>query len=181
MRSAMRTLEKRCEISTAVLPALSSLKRWNTSNSERASSAAVGSSRMRSCAPRIDAPHGDVLRGREVVAHEVLEDDADVLAQLREVVVAQVVAVEEDPPLVRVVEPREELDERRLPRPVLADEREDLARAQREAQVPHRPPLGPRVHEAHVFEREALAHGPREGTRALGRADLRLDLEEREE
>ena len=34
MRSAMRTLEKRCEISTAVLPSLSSLKRWNTSNSD---------------------------------------------------------------------------------------------------------------------------------------------------
>ena len=53
MRSAMRTLEKRCEISTAVLPALSSLKRWNTSNSARASSAAVGSSRISTCASRM--------------------------------------------------------------------------------------------------------------------------------
>ena len=53
MRSAMRTLEKRCEMSTAVLPSLSSLKRWNTSNSERASRAAVGSSRIRSCASRM--------------------------------------------------------------------------------------------------------------------------------
>jgi hypothetical protein len=46
MRSAMRTLEKRCEISTAERPALSSRKRWNTSYSARASSAAVGSSRI---------------------------------------------------------------------------------------------------------------------------------------
>ena len=53
MRSAMRTLEKRCEISTAVLPSLSSLKRWKTSNSERASSAAVGSSRISTWASRM--------------------------------------------------------------------------------------------------------------------------------
>src|SRR5690554_1698863 len=42
MRSAMRTLEKRWEMSTTVRPWPSSRKRWNTSNSERASSAAVG-------------------------------------------------------------------------------------------------------------------------------------------
>ena len=53
MRSAMRTLEKRCEISTAVLPRDSSLNRWNTSNSARASSAAVGSSRISTCASRM--------------------------------------------------------------------------------------------------------------------------------
>ncbi len=40
----MRTVAKRCEISTPVLPALGSLKRWNTSNSAR-----------------IDLPDGDVL------------------------------------------------------------------------------------------------------------------------
>ena len=49
----MRTVEKRCEISTAVLPWLSSLKRWNTSNSARASSAAVGSSRISTWASRM--------------------------------------------------------------------------------------------------------------------------------
>ena len=31
MRSAIRTVEKRCEISSAILPAVSSAKRWNTS------------------------------------------------------------------------------------------------------------------------------------------------------
>ena len=35
-------------------------------------------------------------RGGEMVAHEVLEDHADVRAQVVEVVVAQVVAVEQD-------------------------------------------------------------------------------------
>ena len=46
MRSAMRTVEKRCEIKSAIFPAVSSAKRWKTSNSLRASSAAVGSSRI---------------------------------------------------------------------------------------------------------------------------------------
>ena len=55
MRSAMRTVEKRCEISRAILPAVRSEKRWKTSYSAMASSAAVGSSRMMICAPRMNA------------------------------------------------------------------------------------------------------------------------------
>ena len=46
IRSAMRTVEKRCEMRTAILPATSSENRRNTSYSARASSAAVGSSRI---------------------------------------------------------------------------------------------------------------------------------------
>jgi hypothetical protein len=46
MRSAMRTVEKRCEISSAILPSVSSAKRSKTSSSLRASRAAVGSSRI---------------------------------------------------------------------------------------------------------------------------------------
>ena len=42
--SAIRTVEKRWEISNAILPSVSSAKRSNTSCSERASSDAVGSS-----------------------------------------------------------------------------------------------------------------------------------------
>ena len=44
-----------------------------------------------------------------------------------EVVVAQVVAVEQDAPLGRVVEPRQELHDRGLAGAVLADQRHDLA------------------------------------------------------
>ena len=61
-----------------------------------------------------------------------------------EVVLAQVVAVEQDPPLVGVVEPRQELHERRLAGAVLAHEGQHLARVQGEAQVAHRPALGAR-------------------------------------
>ena len=49
----MRTVENRCEMSTAIRPFVSSAKRRNTSYSARASSAAVGSSRISSCASRM--------------------------------------------------------------------------------------------------------------------------------
>ena len=61
---------------------------------------------------------------REVVAHEILEDDADVAAQLGEVVLAQVEAVEQDAPFGRVVEPRQQLDDGGLAGAVLADQRQ---------------------------------------------------------
>src|SRR5690349_6467126 len=108
IRSAMRTLEKRCETSTAVLPWESSLKRWNTSNSARASSAAVlrGERDALAVVARLDPPDRDVLSRRQMEALEVLEDHADVGAQLEQVVLAQVVAVERDAALVGVIEAR---------------------------------------------------------------------------
>src|SRR5260370_1453910 len=55
MRSAMRTVEKRCEISTDIFPSVNSAKRSKTSCSDRASSASVGSSRISNCASRKEA------------------------------------------------------------------------------------------------------------------------------
>ncbi len=101
---------------------------------------AAATMRARSLA-RLDAADRDVVGGGEVVAHEILEDDADVRAEREEVVLAQVVAVEQDAALVGVVEAREQLHERRLAGAVLADQRERLARAQLERQPAHRPAL----------------------------------------
>ena len=110
----------------------------------------------------LDASDGDVVAGRQVVADEVLEDHADVAAKAVEVVVAQVVAIEQNPAFVRVVQPRQQLDQRRLAGAILADERDDFAAAKGEGQMPHRPALRARVNEANVFEHEPLAHRPLE-------------------
>ena len=67
--------------------------------------------------PRFDTANGDVVCGRQVITHEVLEDHADVRPQPLEVVLTQVVTIEQDASLVRVVEPGEQLHERRLPAP----------------------------------------------------------------
>ena len=130
---------------------------------------------------RIDAADGDVLARGQVVAHEILEDDADVPAQRLEVVVAQIVAVQHHVALVGIVEAREQLDQRGLAGAVLAHQRQHFAGAQREVEVAHRPALGARVAEADVVEGEALADRLRERQRTGARAYLRLDLEEREE
>src|SRR2546430_1459011 len=53
IRSALRTVEKRCEMSTAIRPFVSSANRRNTSYSARASSDAVGSSRISTWASRM--------------------------------------------------------------------------------------------------------------------------------
>ena len=54
-----------------------------------------------------DAAHGQVLAGRQLEAHEILEDDPNFLAQLGGVVLAQVVAIEQDAALAGVVQPRQ--------------------------------------------------------------------------
>ena len=92
----------------------------------------------------------DVLGRGQVVAHVVLEDDADLVAQASSVVFAQVGAIEQDPALGRVVEPRQELDERRLAGAVLADQRDLLAGRERKAQIAHCPALGAGIAKADV-------------------------------
>ena len=103
-------------------------------------------------------------------------------AQLLEVVVAQVVAVEQDAAFVRVVQAREQLHQRGLAGAVLADQRQHLAGMQREA-TGGAPPSARRPDSG---SRRPRTRNPRGSARGNGtgiarRADLRLDLEEREQ
>ena len=69
-----------------------------------------------------DLPGGDVFAGRQIVAHEILKDDADLLVQVFEAVFAQIHAVEQDAAASRLVKARQQLDECRLALPVFADQ-----------------------------------------------------------
>src|SRR5690606_7888326 len=89
--------------------------------------------------------------------------------------------VQQDAPLSRVVEPGEQLHERRLPRPVLADQRDPLARLHRERDVPHGPALRVRVAEPDVLEYEAFTNRPGHRPRIGWTADARPHVEKVEE
>jgi hypothetical protein len=120
------------------------------------------------------AAEAHVLACRERVLLEVLEDHGDrpAHALLREV--AEVAPVPAHAALDRTVEAREELRERRLPRAVLADERDDLARADLEADGVERGAA-----RAGVAERDALDREPLEARRRLGaRVGRRLEGDE---
>src|SRR2546425_7274340 len=58
-------------------------------------------------------PYTTLFRSDEVVAYEVLEDHADAAAQAVQIVLAQVHAIEQDAPFVGVVQPRQQLHQRR--------------------------------------------------------------------
>ena len=99
-----------------------------------------------------DQPDLDVLRRREGVAHEILQDQGDAAAQIVEREGAQVDAVDRDAPLGRIVEPRQELDDRGLAGAVLADERHHLPGPDREVEAADRPALGLGIAEADALE-----------------------------
>ena len=88
---------------------------------------------------RLDAADGDVVAGGEIVAHEILEDDTHVGAQLFDVVFAKIAAVEQDAAFVGVVQPGQQLHQGGLAGAVLADQRHHLAGLEREAEMAHRP------------------------------------------
>src|SRR5207302_8858575 len=71
---------------------------------------------------------GDVVAERAGKQERLLWHNAELTSERLEGDVVEVVAVDEDAALRRVVEPRHQLRDRRLARPGLADQREGLAR-----------------------------------------------------
>ena len=130
---------------------------------------------------RLDLAHPDVLVEAHVVPNEILEDHADLATQRCQIVVAKIDPIEQDPAFGGVVEPGEQLRQRRLAGAILADERDALARTEREAHVPHGPSLAPRVAKADVLEHEAVPNRRRHRRRARLRCDRRLHLEEQKQ
>ena len=126
----------------------------------------------------LDASDGDVLSGGHLVAHEVLEDDADLAIQVLQVVLAKVHAVEQDLSLGRVIEPRNQLHNRGLALPVFADHGHAFAGMQAEVQPLENHAAGTRITKRHVAELEPLLDGPRRGQRVGLGSDRRLHLEE---
>ena len=122
-----------------------------------------------------DIAHRDVLLEHEVVAHEVLEDDPDVPPEAVDVVLPEIHAVEQDPPLVRVVEPSQQLDQRGLAGAVLAHQRDPLARRQREVRDSAPPSSPPGILESHPLEHEALPDRHRHLLRPRIAPDAGLD------
>ena len=73
------------------------------------------------------ATERDVRAYRIVEQHHFLTDERDLLAQAPQLVLAHIVTIDEHAPVVRVVEPRQQIDQRRLAAAGLADDRQHLA------------------------------------------------------
>src|SRR5690606_26151097 len=99
-----------------------------------------------------EAAERHVVTQLELILVEVLKHDAEPLAQLEERPCTEVFAVEENASFGRFVESGEQLDERRLPGPVVSDERHALTLRDEEAQVSQRPLLLSGIAEADVIE-----------------------------
>ena len=104
----------------------------------------------------LDATCSDVLAGREVKPYEVLKDHANVASQIRQIIFTQIIAIEKDPSLCRIVEPGKELHDRGFAGSVLPNQSYDLTGCQRQAQVMDSPVIGIGIPEAYV-----LKHVPR--------------------
>jgi hypothetical protein len=55
-----------------------------------------GGNDARAVIARLDAAYGDIVRSGEVIAHEILKDDANVGAHREQVVLAQIMPVEQN-------------------------------------------------------------------------------------
>src|ERR1039457_2981864 len=72
-------------------------------------------------AKRVDLAKSNVLTNKQVIAHVILEDDADFAAQILHVALAQVDSVQQKLPFGGVVEPCQKLDQGRFSGSVLTN------------------------------------------------------------
>src|SRR5437868_8288356 len=129
----------------------------------------------------VDLADGDVLVEAHVVAYEVLKDHTDRLTNRREIVVAQITAVEKNAALGWIVQATEQLDERRFAGAVEPNESNALSRPEGQRNMPNGPPITTRIGESDVLEHEAVANRAWHGRRPGASPDRRLHLEEREQ
>ena len=123
---------------------------------------------------RFDLAESDVLAGRQVIAHEVLKDDADSLPQVERVQLANIDAVDQYRALSRIVETTQEFDERRFAGAIGADQRDFLAGADAQVDVTQRPVLAFRVAKADAAKFDAAAECNRQPLMPSGNTHLRL-------
>ena len=88
-----------------------------------------------------DAAHGDVVRGRHFVAHEILKNNAGFFPQIFEVVFANIDTVEKNLAVRDVVKPRKQLHDRRLALAILTDESDALGRPEAKIDILQHHPL----------------------------------------
>src|SRR5690348_9885608 len=73
---------------------------------------------------RLDLAKANVFSRRQMIAHKILEDDADLLAQIERIDLSNIDAVEKNDAFGGIVQPREELDQCGFARAIVADERD---------------------------------------------------------
>src|SRR4029077_8861648 len=81
------------------------------------------------------APDGDVFAGGHLIAHEILEYDANLAVEVVQVVFAQVDSIEQNLSFHRVIKTGQEFGHRRLSLTVFADQSYTLSRPQNEIQA----------------------------------------------
>ncbi len=128
---------------------------------------------------RVEAPVADVLPDRVVEDEGVLRHDRDLVYERLDLGLPQIDAIDRDPSLLRIVEARHEVHERRLAAARRADDRRHLARPCREAHVLEDGLLGV-VAERHVLEADRVLDPP-EHDGVLRLDDLGLRVEDLED
>ena len=116
-----------------------------------------------------------------MVAHKILKDHANALAQLVGVVLAQVDAVEQNLSFGRVVQACEQLDQRGFARAILAYQRQLLARRDFQAHIAQRPVVTAGVAKPDVAELQPTLQFTRHRHRRGVHRHLRREAQEGEQ
>src|ERR1700694_1743029 len=119
----------------------SSSRRIRASRMKARASGTFLPARFQDCLPvgdRAEVSESDVLRGRRLVGDVVLEHATNLAAELRGIDVFYVDAVDQNAAVDGIVEAADQLEERRLPGTIAADNGDRLSRGDGETQVGQR-------------------------------------------
>src|SRR4030095_5927288 len=112
-----------------------------------------------------------------MVAHEVLEDYADLLAQRQRIDIAQIYSIDQNRTLGWIVESAQELDQCRLAGAIVAHQSNLLAWADEQIHVAQSPCAIVRIAKADIAELNAAAQDSRQHLRLAGDRQLRCHAE----
>src|SRR5262245_65982443 len=108
---------------------------------------------------RFDLAKADVLTGRQVIAHEILKDDADSLSEVQRIQFSYIDAVDKYPALGWIVNAAQEFDQGRFAGTVGAYQRDLFTRSDAEIDITQSPFLAFRIAKADAAKFDNLAQG----------------------
>ena len=121
--------------------------------------------------------HDQIVPTRKGELHEVLENDAELLPVPDRVQVPDVLPVQRDPPVLRIVESAEQFDQGRLARSVSADQRGEAPAFELQADRVEGEPVRCGISEADIFQNNAGVGRGGHGFVIAAPLDHRLQIE----
>ena len=128
----------------------------------------------------LDSPHRNVLVSGHFIAHEILKNNSNLMAQIFNRILTKIYSVQQHLTFGRIIQAAHQFDQSGFALPILPNQRDAFAGFNTQIEIVQNAAGCARIPEGNVLEFKALLNGPRRRKRVRFGHHRRLHIEERQ-